>query len=131
MHYSYPDYSYPDDNDEQHNINFLNLGSSQIVDKGTTIKLPCNVDMYPKNLNIVWRKNESYDHVLAIDDNVIKQDSRISVEINREGDKNGKKGSTLLIALAEDSDDGQYVCQLTGPGPDVATHKVTVRGIIF
>ena len=36
----------------QYDINFLNIGNSQIVDKGTTIKLPCNVDMYPGRLQI-------------------------------------------------------------------------------
>ena len=36
----------------QYDINFLNIGNSQIVDKGTTIKLPCNVDMYPGRLQV-------------------------------------------------------------------------------
>ena len=59
--YSGDDYSYPDDNElvneeeemeMQYDINFLNIGNSQIVDKGTTIKLPCNVDKYPSRLQI-------------------------------------------------------------------------------
>ena len=59
--YSGDDYSYPDDNElaneeeemeMQYDISFLNIGNSQIVDKGTTIKLPCNVDMYPGRLKI-------------------------------------------------------------------------------
>ena len=55
--YSGDDYNYPEDNEPlvneeeeeeiQYDINFLNIGASQIVDKGTTIKLPCNVDKYP------------------------------------------------------------------------------------
>ena len=60
--YSGDDYlDYSDDNElvneeeemeMQYDINFLNIGNSQIVDKGTTIKLPCNVDMYPGRLQI-------------------------------------------------------------------------------
>ena len=59
--YSGDDYQYNDDNElvneeeemeMQYDINFLNIGNSQIVDKGTTIKLPCNVDMYPGRLQI-------------------------------------------------------------------------------
>ena len=55
--YSGDDYNYPDDNEPianeeeeveiEYDINFLNVGRAQIVDKGTTIKLPCNVDKYP------------------------------------------------------------------------------------
>ena len=59
--YSGDDYQYNDDNElvneeeemeMQYDINFLNIGNSQIVDKGTTIKLPCNDDMYPGRLQI-------------------------------------------------------------------------------
>jgi hypothetical protein len=74
----------------QYDINFLNIGNSQIVDKGTTIKLPCNVDMYPENFVVMWKKVEpgkSAEDILAMGDTILKSDSRFSVEINREGDK--------------------------------------------
>ena len=52
--YNYNDNQYTDnepiENPEEeikYDIKFLNIGGSQIVDKGTTIKLPCIVDKYP------------------------------------------------------------------------------------
>ena len=114
----------------QYDINFLNIGNSQRVDKGTTIKLPCNVDMYPENFVVMWKKVEpgkSAEDILAMGDTILKQDSRFSVEINREGDK---KGSTLVIALAEDSDAGHYVCQLGSNDKKELKHTITVRGKI-
>lgn len=134
--YSGDDYQYNDDNElvneeeemeMQYDINFLNIGNSQIVDKGTTIKLPCNVDMYPENFVVMWKKVEpgkSAEDILAMGDTILKQDSRFSVEINREGDK---KGSTLVIALAEDSDAGHYVCQLGSNDKKELKHTITVR----
>ena len=134
--YSGDDYQYNDDNELvkeeeemeiQYDINFLNIGNSQIVDKGTTINLPCNVDMYPENFVIMWKKVEpgkSAEDVLAMGHRILKQDSRFSVEINQEGDK---KGSTLVIALAEDSDAGHYVCQLGSNEKKELKHTITVR----
>ena len=79
-----PDQFLEDCNTEDYYINFINIGTSQMVDKGTTIKLPCYVDMYPKNLVITWKKVEpghsSNEDILAMGDTVLKQDSRISVE---------------------------------------------------
>jgi len=134
--YSGDDYNYDDDdqlpNDKeekeiQYDINFLNVGKSEIVDKGTTIKLPCNVDNYPENFVVMWKKVEpgkSAGDILAMGDNILKKKSRVSVEINREGDK---KGSTLVIALAEDSDAGHYVCQLGSNEKKELKHTVTIR----
>ena len=78
----------------------------------------------------MWKKVEpgkSAEDILAMGDTILKQDSRFSVEINREGDK---KGSTLVIALAEDSDAGHYVCQLGSNDKKELKHKITVRGKI-
>jgi hypothetical protein len=79
----------------------------------------------------MWKKVEpgkSAEDILAMGDTILKQDSRFSVEINREGDK---KGSTLVIALAEDSDAGHYVCQLGSNDKKELKHTITVRGKIF
>ena len=76
----------------------------------------------------MWKKVEpgkSAGDILAMGDNVLKKTSRVSVEINREGDK---KGSTLVIALAEDSDAGHYVCQLGSNEKKELKHTVTIRG---
>ena len=78
----------------------------------------------------MWKKVEpgkSAEDILAMGDTILKQDSRFSVEINREGDK---KGSTLVIALAEDSDAGHYVCQLGSNEKKELKHTITVRGKI-
>ena len=75
----------------------------------------------------MWKKVEpgkSAEDILAMGDTILKQDSRFSVEINREGDK---KGSTLVIALAEDSDAGHYVCQLGSKEKKELKHTITVR----
>jgi len=137
--YSGDDYNYPEDNEPlvneeeeeeiQYDINFLNIGASQIVDKGTTIKLPCNVDKYPENFVVMWKKVEpgksgKAGAILAMGEQILSQDSRVSVEINREGDK---KGSNLIIALAEDSDAGHYVCQLGSNEKKELKHTITIR----
>ena len=84
---------------------------------------------FSENFVVMWKKVEpgkNAGDILAMGDNVLnKQDSRVSVEINREGDK---KGSTLVIALAEDSDAGHYVCQLGSNEKKELKHTVTIRG---
>ena len=92
----------------------------------------CNfsVFFFPENFVVMWKKVEpgkSAEDILAMGDTILKQDSRFSVEINREGDK---KGSTLVIALAEDSDAGHYVCQLGSNDKKELKHTITVRGKI-
>ena len=56
----------------QYDINFLNIGNSQIVDKGTTIKLPCNVDMYPGRLQITTLYKRSGTRVCQQKYNIIR-----------------------------------------------------------
>lgn len=76
----------------------------------------------------MWTKVDdraSNNNFLAIGDNVVQMQDRISVEINRNGDP---KGSTLVIALAEDKDAGQYVCQLGDKDKKEIKHTVQVRG---
>jgi len=132
--YNYNDNQYTDnepiENPEEeikYDIKFLNIGGSQIVDKGTTIKLPCIVDKYPENFVVMWKKVEpgkSAGDILVMGSQKLKNDNRITVEINREGEK---KGSTLVIALAEDSDAGHYVCQLGSNEKKELKHTVTIR----
>ena len=38
----------------QYDINFLNVGGNLVVDKGTTIKLPCQVDKYPGMYLVIY-----------------------------------------------------------------------------
>ena len=82
---------------------------------------------FPENFVVMWKKVEpgkSAEDILAMGDTILKQDSRFSVEINREGDK---KGSTLVIALAEDSDAGHYVCELGSNEKKELKHTITVQ----
>ena len=76
----------------------------------------------------MWKKVEpgkNAGDILAMGQQILKSDSRITVEINRDGEK---KGSTLVIALAEDSDAGHYVCQLGSNEKKELKHTVTIRG---
>ena len=76
----------------------------------------------------MWKKVEpgkSAGDILVMGSQKLKNDNRITVEINREGEK---KGSTLVIALAEDSDAGHYVCQLGSNEKKELKHTVTIRG---
>ena len=78
----------------------------------------------------MWKKVElgnSSEDILANGSTILKEDSRFSVEINPSGDK---KGSTLVIALAVDSDAGRYVCQLGSNVEKALIHEITVRGKI-
>jgi hypothetical protein len=133
--YDASDYNYDDGDGDMlgeeeekeigYDINFQNRGSTHTVDKGTTIRLPCYVDQFPENYVIMWKKvDDSADDFLALGKNVIKNTNRISVELNRDG---ANKGSTLVIGLAEDSDAGQYVCQLGTNEPKEIKHTVQVR----
>ena len=87
---------------------------------------------FSENFVVIWKKVEpgkNAEDILAMGSTVLKNDNRFSVEINREGDK---KGSTLVIALAEDADKGHYLCQLgSNNKKKELKHTVTVRGKIF
>ena len=81
----------------------------------------------------MWKKVEpgksgKAGAILAMGEQILSQDSRVSVEINREGDK---KGSNLIIALAEDSDAGHYVCQLGSNEKKELKHTITIRGELY
>ena len=78
----------------------------------------------------MWKKVDSSNpnDFLAIGQTVMKNQDRISVEINRQG---AEKGSTLVIALAENEDAGQYVCQFGSLERKELKHTVQVRGKFF
>merc|ERR1719495_711335 len=68
----YSDYNetddYPEDDDASNdraiteNVNFVNQGQTITVDKGTTIRLPCYVDEFPKDYVIMWKKISDDDN---------------------------------------------------------------------
>jgi len=92
-----------------------------VVDPEQLIRLPCMVDN-PDHIQIIW------SHIvpgqpkaqIAIGEKVLT--SRASVQ-ERQG------SSTLIIAQAEDSDSGEYVCEVATGGAEIPSlvHTVTVR----
>ena len=86
-------------------------------------------EFYPfltENFVIIWQKVEPKSQFLAVGDKLLKSDNgRITVEINRNGEN---KGSTLMIALADSSDQGHYICQLGSNDKKEIKHTVKVRG---
>jgi len=108
-------------------VNFTNQGRTITVDKGTTISLPCYVDEFPNNYVIMWKKvsPDGSPAFLAVGANVMSDRDRITVQLNHHGEK---RGSTLLIGLANDNDAGHYVCQLgTNEDNKELKHTVLVR----
>ena len=69
--YSYDDPNYDDYSDDflgeeeekeiVYDISFTNSGDTITVDKGTTIRLPCNVDKYPGKAMIIILRQVAYD----------------------------------------------------------------------
>ena len=81
-----------------------------------------------ENFVIMWKKVDNgvdANNMVVLGNQVLQDKNRISVEINRDGPE---KGSTLVIALAEDKDAGHYVCQLGSSDPKELKHTVQVRG---
>ena len=58
---------------------------------------------------------------MALGEQVLTEQDRIKVEINRDGPN---KGSTLVIPLAEENDAGQYVCEMANSEQKKLKHTV-------
>lgn len=112
-----------EENEIRVDINFVNTGTTEIVDRGTTIKLPCYVDKFPENFVILWKRMKD-NAIMAMGETVLVENERISVEINKDGPN---KGSTLVIPLAEEKDAGQYVCQMANGEQKKLKHTVQIR----
>lgn len=119
--------------------NIVTQGNTYTVDKGTTIRLPCYVDKFPKDsYSIMWRKADGEpNHYLVVGNMIMDktQDHRMRVEITNDEDiktNDGSvphKGSTLLIPTAKAEDEGQYVCivpRSTGETREIK-HTVSIR----
>ena len=75
----------------------------------------------------MWKKvsPDGSPAFLAVGANVMSDRDRITVQLNHHGEK---RGSTLLIGLANDNDAGHYVCQLgTNEDNKELKHTVLVR----
>ena len=83
--------------------------------------------LFADNYVIMWKKvsPDGSPAFLAVGANVMSDRDRITVQLNHHGEK---RGSTLLIGLANDNDAGHYVCQLgTNEDNKELKHTVLVR----
>ena len=66
---------------------------------------------------LIWKHG---DQIVAIGSQVMDK-SRVNLE-------QSKNGNTLVISLAETSDAGDYICQISAYKPVELKHNVKVRG---
>ena len=62
---------------------------SHVVEEGSAIELSCEIDEYPEDLRIIWKKKLGQwnrEVKLAMGQNILNGDSRASVKIEKDGD---------------------------------------------
>ena len=62
---------------------------SHVVEEGSAIELSCEIDEYPEDLVIIWKKilgQWNREVKLAMGQNILNGDSRASVKIEKDGD---------------------------------------------
>jgi len=96
-----------------------------IVDSGTTIRLPCQVDQLPDQVQIMWKRPDAETNQILVIGQIVQDanyKSRTEVEIK-------KDGSFLNIGVANPGDAGRYTCELAIPGikQRSVTHTVSIR----
>jgi len=125
--YSSDDYYSADDDDylsaEEKVVHttptFVSTSSSQLVNEGDTIKLPCFVDKLD-GFVLMWKKGKN---LVALGSSLMKtNDNRVKLE-------EGENGNTLVILLADTKDAGEYSCQISisGGEPTEIRHSVRIR----
>ena len=67
---------------------------------------------------LMWKKD---DQLVALDDQVLRRNGRMSVE-------KVERGSCLSVMLSEREDGGVYTCQLSALQSLTQPHHVLVRG---
>ena len=77
---------------------------------------------------LMWKRIEAGkgETVIAIDQNVLSSDSRISVSVKH--GSSGTPGSTLTVAVAKREDAGQYICEMGNKEHSKIKHTVQIRG---
>lgn len=136
------DYTSDGYNEEEVEVDptIISKGDTFMVDKGTTIRLPCYVDKFPENSYIImWKKvkgTSDPNSFLVVDKNIMDkhQKHRMSVEVKHDEDIHSHisegvahRGSTLVIGLANEEDEGQYICQIAGHDDREIKHTVNIR----
>jgi len=96
---------------------FLSEPSELVVNAGHTIRLPCLVD-HLEGFVLLWRKNQ---RIISVGDQIIdKFESRIQLEVE-------ENGNTLIIGLADHSDEAEYVCSVSAYKKTEMKHNVRIR----
>lgn len=96
---------------------FVTTGQNMLVNEGSTIKLPCNVNRL-EGFVLLWKKGEDF---VAVGDRIVNPgDARL--QLVKE-----KNGNTLVISLAEEADAGDYTCQVSTYKPIEIQHSVKIR----
>ena len=65
------------------------LVPNHVVEEGSAIELSCEIDEYPEDLVIIWKKKLSQwnrEAKLAMGQNILNGDSRASVKVEKDGD---------------------------------------------
>ena len=65
------------------------LVPNHVVEEGSTIELSCEIDEYPEDLVIIWKKKLDQwnrESKLAMGPDILNGDSRASVKIEKDGD---------------------------------------------
>lgn len=96
---------------------FVSTSTNQLVNEGDRIKLPCIVDKL-EGFVLMWKKGKT---MVAVGSQLIhKDDNRVQLEET-------ENGNTLVISLAEPSDAGEYICQISAYKPTELRHSVRIR----
>ena len=77
------------------------LVPNHVVEEGSTIELSCEIDEFPEDLVIIWKKKLvqwNRESKLAMGPKILNGDSRASVKIEKDGDhKVGIYESILIV----------------------------------
>ncbi|TRY78849.1 hypothetical protein TCAL_07740 [Tigriopus californicus] len=120
------EYSYDDDYTEEEpqpmlNPQFTTEAQNFKMEVGQVLRLPCLVDKLGPMV-ISWKKSAPDGDIqyLATSGHILTQDRRFSVEVE-EG-----RGSSLVISIAQDSDVGEYVCEVSSNPIATLRHQVSI-----
>jgi len=102
---------------------FTSVGEQLLVNEGSTIRMPCIVNRLD-GFVLLWKKGDEF--VAVGDQMVVKNDPRFQL-IKETNENGGVIGNTLVISLAEETDAGDYTCQVSTFKPVEIKHSVKIR----
>merc|ERR1719186_1242406 len=95
---------------------FISHPLQLVVNEGHTVRLPCLVDQL-EGFVLLWRKN---DQIISVGHQIIdRSSSRIQLE-------EVENGNTLVINLADDTDEAEYVCSVSAYRKTEIRHEVRI-----